>query len=99
MIGQKQIHQKIQQLNFRDCHAKITQVLFFKLFRLDCWVDWKDYVILLLFVVTLGGFPVDFRRWGSRPGHWGIVQCWSTHETFYANFRSGFAKSQEVLRA
>ncbi|KAK4881810.1 hypothetical protein RN001_005129 [Aquatica leii] len=26
MIGQKQIHQKIQQLNFRDCHAKITQV-------------------------------------------------------------------------
>lgn len=25
-IGQKQIHQKIQQLNFRDCHAKITQV-------------------------------------------------------------------------
>lgn len=26
MIGQKQIHHKIQQLNFRDCHAKITQV-------------------------------------------------------------------------
>lgn len=26
MIGQKQIHQKIQQLNFRDCHAKIAQV-------------------------------------------------------------------------
>lgn len=26
MIGQKQIHQKIQQLNFQDCHAKITQV-------------------------------------------------------------------------
>ncbi|CAH0558985.1 unnamed protein product [Brassicogethes aeneus] len=26
VIGQKQIHQKIQQLNFRDCHAKITQV-------------------------------------------------------------------------
>lgn len=26
MIGQKQIHQKIQQLNFHDCHAKITQV-------------------------------------------------------------------------
>lgn len=26
MIGQKQIHQKIQQLNFRDCHAKISQV-------------------------------------------------------------------------
>ncbi|XP_018323328.1 ras GTPase-activating protein-binding protein 1 [Agrilus planipennis] len=26
MVGQKQIHQKIQQLNFRDCHAKITQV-------------------------------------------------------------------------
>lgn len=25
-IGQKQIHNKIQQLNFRDCHAKITQV-------------------------------------------------------------------------
>ncbi|XP_031849751.1 ras GTPase-activating protein-binding protein 2 [Nomia melanderi] len=25
-IGQKQIHQKIQQLNFRDCHAKISQV-------------------------------------------------------------------------
>uniref|UniRef100_A0A1B6C1L1 NTF2 domain-containing protein n=1 Tax=Clastoptera arizonana TaxID=38151 RepID=A0A1B6C1L1_9HEMI len=25
-IGQKQIHQCIQQLNFRDCHAKITQV-------------------------------------------------------------------------
>jgi hypothetical protein len=26
VIGQKQIHQKIQQLNFHDCHAKITQV-------------------------------------------------------------------------
>uniref|UniRef100_A0A6M2DTV1 Putative rasgap sh3 binding protein rasputin n=1 Tax=Xenopsylla cheopis TaxID=163159 RepID=A0A6M2DTV1_XENCH len=26
VIGQKQIHNKIQQLNFRDCHAKITQV-------------------------------------------------------------------------
>lgn len=26
MIGQKQIHLKIQQLNFEDCHAKITQV-------------------------------------------------------------------------
>ncbi|XP_066248720.1 ras GTPase-activating protein-binding protein 1 isoform X1 [Euwallacea similis] len=26
VVGQKQIHQKIQQLNFRDCHAKITQV-------------------------------------------------------------------------
>ncbi|XP_022907625.1 ras GTPase-activating protein-binding protein 2 [Onthophagus taurus] len=26
VIGQKQIHQKIQQLNFRDCHAKISQV-------------------------------------------------------------------------
>lgn len=26
MIGQKQIHQRIQQLNFRDCHAKIAQV-------------------------------------------------------------------------
>lgn len=26
VIGQKQIHQKIQHLNFRDCHAKITQV-------------------------------------------------------------------------
>ncbi|XP_011303009.1 ras GTPase-activating protein-binding protein 2 [Fopius arisanus] len=25
-IGQKEIHQKIQQLNFHDCHAKITQV-------------------------------------------------------------------------
>jgi len=25
-IGQKQIHNKIQQLNFRDCHAKISQV-------------------------------------------------------------------------
>lgn len=25
-VGQKQIHQCIQQLNFRDCHAKITQV-------------------------------------------------------------------------
>ncbi|XP_046393417.1 ras GTPase-activating protein-binding protein 2 [Ischnura elegans] len=26
VIGQKQIHQKIQQLNFRDCHAKIRQM-------------------------------------------------------------------------
>lgn len=26
VVGQKQIHQKIQHLNFRDCHAKITQV-------------------------------------------------------------------------
>lgn len=26
VIGQKQIHQKIQQLNFHDCHAKISQV-------------------------------------------------------------------------
>ncbi|XP_063217269.1 ras GTPase-activating protein-binding protein 2 isoform X2 [Bacillus rossius redtenbacheri] len=26
VVGQKQIHQKIQQLNFRDCHAKISQV-------------------------------------------------------------------------
>ncbi|XP_060524905.1 ras GTPase-activating protein-binding protein 2 [Cylas formicarius] len=26
VVGQKQIHQKIQQLNFQDCHAKITQV-------------------------------------------------------------------------
>lgn len=26
VIGQKQIHNRIQQLNFRDCHAKITQV-------------------------------------------------------------------------
>lgn len=26
VIGQRQIHNKIQQLNFRDCHAKITQV-------------------------------------------------------------------------
>lgn len=26
VIGQKQIHHKIQQLNFRDCHAKISQV-------------------------------------------------------------------------
>ncbi|XP_044761413.1 ras GTPase-activating protein-binding protein 2 isoform X2 [Coccinella septempunctata] len=26
VIGQKAIHLKIQQLNFRDCHAKITQV-------------------------------------------------------------------------
>ena len=25
-IGQKQIHQKIQALNFQDCHAKINQV-------------------------------------------------------------------------
>lgn len=25
-VGQKAIHVKIQQLNFRDCHAKITQV-------------------------------------------------------------------------
>ncbi|ENN78628.1 hypothetical protein YQE_04910, partial [Dendroctonus ponderosae] len=25
IIGQKQIHLKIQQLHFRDCHAKITQ--------------------------------------------------------------------------
>lgn len=26
VIGQKSIHHKIQQLNFRDCHAKISQV-------------------------------------------------------------------------
>lgn len=26
VIGQKQIHNRIQQLNFRDCHAKISQV-------------------------------------------------------------------------
>uniref|UniRef100_A0A8W7NXY1 NTF2 domain-containing protein n=2 Tax=gambiae species complex TaxID=44542 RepID=A0A8W7NXY1_ANOCL len=26
VIGQKQIQSKIQQLNFRDCHAKISQV-------------------------------------------------------------------------
>lgn len=26
VIGQKNIHNKIQQLNFRDCHAKISQV-------------------------------------------------------------------------
>lgn len=26
MVGQKQIHQMIQRLNFRDCHAKISQV-------------------------------------------------------------------------
>ncbi|RZF43001.1 hypothetical protein LSTR_LSTR014558 [Laodelphax striatellus] len=25
-IGQKQIHQRIEQLNFKDCHAKIAQV-------------------------------------------------------------------------
>ncbi|XP_039276264.1 ras GTPase-activating protein-binding protein 2 [Nilaparvata lugens] len=25
-IGQKQIHQRIEQLNFKDCHAKINQV-------------------------------------------------------------------------
>ena len=27
MYGQQDIHQKIMQLNFRDCHAKIRQVL------------------------------------------------------------------------
>lgn len=26
VVGQKNIHNKIQQLNFRDCHAKISQV-------------------------------------------------------------------------
>uniref|UniRef100_A0A0A9VZE7 Ras GTPase-activating protein-binding protein 1 n=1 Tax=Lygus hesperus TaxID=30085 RepID=A0A0A9VZE7_LYGHE len=26
VVGQRQIHQRIQELNFRDCHAKITQV-------------------------------------------------------------------------
>lgn len=26
VIGQRQIHQRIQQLNFQDCHAKISQV-------------------------------------------------------------------------
>ncbi|XP_032515678.1 ras GTPase-activating protein-binding protein 2 [Danaus plexippus] len=26
VVGQKQIHNRIQQLNFRDCHAKISQV-------------------------------------------------------------------------
>lgn len=26
VVGQRQIHQRIQQLNFRDCHAKISQV-------------------------------------------------------------------------
>uniref|UniRef100_A0A336KJA6 CSON012239 protein n=1 Tax=Culicoides sonorensis TaxID=179676 RepID=A0A336KJA6_CULSO len=26
VVGQKSIHNKIQQLNFRDCHAKISQV-------------------------------------------------------------------------
>ena len=26
MYGQQDIHQKIMQLNFRDCHAKIRQV-------------------------------------------------------------------------
>ncbi|VVC91088.1 unnamed protein product, partial [Leptidea sinapis] len=26
VVGQKQIHHRIQQLNFRDCHAKISQV-------------------------------------------------------------------------
>ncbi|XP_077286319.1 ras GTPase-activating protein-binding protein 2 [Arctopsyche grandis] len=26
VIGQKEIHNRIQQLNFRDCHAKISQV-------------------------------------------------------------------------
>nr|CAD7443834.1 unnamed protein product [Timema bartmani] len=26
VVGQKQIHQKIQQLNFMDCHAKISKV-------------------------------------------------------------------------
>ncbi|KAK3915915.1 Ras GTPase-activating protein-binding protein 2 [Frankliniella fusca] len=26
MVGQRQIHQMIQRLNFRDCHAKISQV-------------------------------------------------------------------------
>ncbi|KAI5634424.1 nuclear transport factor 2 (NTF2) domain-containing protein [Phthorimaea operculella] len=27
VVGQKQIHNRIQQLNFRDCHAKISQVI------------------------------------------------------------------------
>ena len=26
VVGQKLIHQQIQMLNFRDCHAKISQV-------------------------------------------------------------------------
>ena len=25
-IGQREIHHRIQQLNFKDCHAKINQV-------------------------------------------------------------------------
>lgn len=25
-IGQKEIHKRVQELNFRDCHAKILQV-------------------------------------------------------------------------
>lgn len=29
VIGQKEIHNRIQQLNFRDCHAKISQVCIF----------------------------------------------------------------------
>lgn len=35
VIGQKEIHNRIQQLNFRDCHAKISQVCPAGLFVFD----------------------------------------------------------------
>ena len=37
IYGQQNIHQKIMQYNFRDCHAKIQQVKLFKqLFDISC---------------------------------------------------------------
>lgn len=41
VVGQKQIHNRIQQLNFRDCHAKISQVRAF----------YNGFMVLLLVVV------------------------------------------------
>jgi hypothetical protein len=72
VVGQKQIHQKIQQLNFRDCHAKISQVdsqatlgdgvvVQVKFVWFPCVILWRE-MCNLNFVFTNSLFILGYRR-------------------------------------
>lgn len=50
MVGQRQIHQMIQRLNFRDCHAKISQV--------DSQATLGEGVVVQVYIVTINYFAI-----------------------------------------
>jgi hypothetical protein len=85
VFGQMNIHQKIKQLNFRNCRAKIRQI--------DSYETLGNGIMVQV-VTSLHRFDAN----ALMPGDWRAVEQQRADAALHADLHAGPAQPQELLR-